>query len=240
MESARGSIGCRCRPMSAKPSRTTLRCGRPRGFGRTVVLACEGTARWPVWRWRERGGRSRMSAGGDRAGQSPPAQSHDRHRAVAPRRRAAGDRSGAAPPEHRQRPRSMPRSTAKRCRAGAAVAREPVMSALSEAVDDYLALRRALGYKLERARPCAAAVRRVPRAAASNRWSPPRWRSSGRPSQQTPASCGGISGWRSCAGSPATCRRSDPRHEVPPVEPAASQVPPRRPVPVSPKPRSRR
>lgn len=33
--------------------------------------------------------------------------------------------------------------------AGATVAREPVMSALSEAVGDYLALRRALGYKLE-------------------------------------------------------------------------------------------
>src|SRR5439155_4237286 len=65
------------------------------------------------------------------------------------RRRAAGDRSGAAPSEHRGDRGICQGRPLGTVAARAAVARESVMSALSQAVTDYLALRRALGYKLE-------------------------------------------------------------------------------------------
>ncbi len=43
----------------------------------------------------------------------------------------------------------MPRSTAKRSRGSRSLAGVAVMSALDQAVNDYLALRRGLGFKLE-------------------------------------------------------------------------------------------
>lgn len=81
------------------------------------------------------------------------------------------------------------------------------MIPLAEAIDDYLAMRRALGFKL------AEHGRVLPQFAAflaqrDESLITTALALSSRPSQLRRASCGGISGWRSCAASRAICRRS--------------------------------
>ena len=80
------------------------------------------------------------------------------------------------------------------------------MSALDQAVDDYLALRRGLGFKLEMHGRVLPQFAEFLEQRAGDGDHAPRWRSSSRPSRRAAASCGGISGSRSWPGSPATCR----------------------------------
>ena len=125
-----------------------LRRGRPRGFGRTVFLRVQA----PLVGLSGDGVSEVVVRACRRAGIAPVRAHRLRHTIATELLRAApGCRRSVRCCATRAsiRPRSMPRSTASAVATGAAVAREPVMSALAEAVGDYLALRRALGYKLE-------------------------------------------------------------------------------------------
>jgi hypothetical protein len=105
----------------------------------------------------------------------------------------------------RRRP-CMPRMTATRWRAGSALA-GCGMSALASRVDDYLTLRRASGYRLEahgRLLPQFVSYLDAVGASTVTVEAALAWAvSSTKPGRRGP-------GCRSCAGSPATCKRSTP------------------------------
>ena len=113
------------------------------------------------------------------------------------------------------------------------------MSALGEAVDEYLALRRSLGYKLEAhgrllpqfAEFCEQRQATVITTAMALEWAT-------QPAERS------VVWWHQrlaiAAGFARYLKASDPRHEVPPGRPAASEVPPRDPLSVFREARSRR
>ena len=189
--------------------------GRPRGFGRTVFLrSCA-----PLVGLSSTGVSCVVLAACERAGIG-------RFRAHRLRHTVASEllRRGAGLPEIGQVLRHQSLQTtaiyakvdrSSAVEAGVGVAGERVMSALREAVKDYLAIRRALGYELERhGRLLPQFIEFLEAQEAtviSTAW---RWR--GRPSQRTPVSAGGASALRSCAASPGTCRHPIPARRSPP------------------------
>ena len=86
-------------------------------------------------------------AGQPRVGAAPVAP-HGRNRPAAPRRRTGRDRPAAAPPRPADDGDLYQGRPGRAGDAGAPVAGEPGMSALRQAAEQYLALRRALGFKL--------------------------------------------------------------------------------------------
>ena len=92
---------------------------------------------------------ARLHAGRAGAVRGPPAAAHRRLQDAARRRVAGRDRSGSAAPLGRRHGCLCPGGCRTAPHVGAALAdRSGIMSALAEHVEDYLRLRRALGFKL--------------------------------------------------------------------------------------------
>jgi len=127
-----------------------LQRGRPRGRLRAAVHA-HGRADRAADQRRDQRDRSprvpALRAAGRRRARAAP---HRRDRDAARRRVAGGDRPAAAPADRVHHGDLRARGPRGACRAGASVAGGAAMSALRQACEDYLALRRALGFKLER------------------------------------------------------------------------------------------
>ena len=202
--------GCRCPPMSVRRSPRTCARGRPRATGGRC--SCRPGLRMR----RSRRGRSprrcvaRADGPGIR-GRLAPAAAHDGVRDGPARGAARADRAGAAAPqpaEHRDLRARGPRPAAATRRA---VARRcAAMSALREHVEDYLRLRRALGFKLERhGRLLPQLVAYLEAAGASTITSELAISWARLPAHAQPNHW--AAGWRSRAGSPPTCRRSTRR-----------------------------
>ena len=223
-------IGCRCRPMSAQAIAAYLRRGRPASDRREVFLR----ARAPYEPIASGTVASTVRRACRRAG-IPEIGSHRlRHTTACEMVKAEVPlvRIGQVL-RHRslQSTAIYARVDVERLRPLAAPwpGDDRAMSALSEHVDEYLRLRRALGFKLERARAAAPSTRRLSRgrrrehghARAGDRVGPTARRRCIRTS--------GRRGCRSRAGSPPTCRRSTraPRSRRSECSPSATSARPR-------------
>ena len=114
--------------------------------------------------------RSACRRAGLAVGRLARAAAHGRDRDAQARRVAAGDRRRCSAIASSRRPRSTPRSTAGRCdrsrgRGRKAVRHDPAAPAL----DDYLRIRRRLGFKLKSDQRLLEQLRRVPGAGRAER-----------------------------------------------------------------------
>ena len=129
-----------------------LRHGRPASDHRQVFLRARAPFEPMACRHRCLDGAARLPAGGCARGGRAPAPPHRCLRHGGSTGPAAPDRPGAPSPEPAVDRDLRPRRSRPAPPTGSALARgRHPMSALADHVEDYLRLRRALGYKLERA-----------------------------------------------------------------------------------------
>lgn len=145
---------CRSRPMPGRPSRITSAMAAP-GHGRAAVLAGLRAARWPV----ATEVTSIVYRSCERAGLRPAGAHRLRHAAATAMRRrvAAPDRPGAAARQHRDDGDLCQGRQVGAGSAGPPVAGRHGMTDFRKAAADYLALRRALGFKLAQPGRCSPA-----------------------------------------------------------------------------------
>src|SRR3981189_1706001 len=136
--------GCPCPPRWGRPSPPIC------GGGRRATGACPVR---PDSGWhRVVHGAPGVPAGGGRGGRCTPPAPHGGLRDGGRRSPAGRHRPGAAPPQPADHGPLRPRGPGPAAGPGRAVAgRRAAMSALGGHAEDYLRLRRALGFKLERA-----------------------------------------------------------------------------------------
>ena len=204
---AGGRACCRCRPMSARPSpRTCSTAGRPARTGtcsfarwRRSAVCCEGSdGVGSIVRYALRAGQGRRAASGLASVPPCPGRSH-----AAARRLAARDRRGAAPPQPAVHQHLRQGGSRRSANPGHGLARRCAMNTLREALQEYLELRRGLGYKMHDAGLLlprfVSFMEEHQRRAHHERG----WRWSGRSSRDRCSPPSGRGGCASCAASPA-------------------------------------
>ena len=229
---ATASTSCRCRSTSARRSPRICAAAAARATRARGVPDGDGAADRPLTPARRVA--ASCAAPCVRAGLAPVGPHRLRHTAGLRRCCAPACRlpeigqvlRHREPGQHRaSTPGSTSTSSRTLARPWPAEARDE--RALPTTCDDYLRLRRALGFKLaaRRARCCRSSPPTSTQPAP--RRSPPSWRSPGRGCPRRRTRSTGRTGSARCAGSPATCDTIDPAHR----DPAERAVPATRAAP---------